>query len=324
MRTHPSCAGSGISTAAGILSSNGMPSPWRYRVFGLAVVSDLQCPELPPHSGEEAIDVVVRVRRPSREPAGVPAAGFEASPGRFDLRVPRVGRFLVEQGREISIEPDAAADGDTLRVVLLGTVMGALLHQRQVLPLQGAAICRGDRSILLIGPSGAGKSSIAAALLRHGWCLQSDDVAAVRLEAGVAVSEAGLRRQAMWPDMLTELGENPEAHSRLRPGLEVRSVRVSEMNFHERRAPIAAVVLIAPGRSSNTLLTPIDGTRRMVVLRHYTFRGNLPGPLGVHLSLFTTAARVAAQAQHWRLQRPRAGGSPAVLADMLAGTLDGP
>lgn len=292
-----------------------MAGPFHHRLFGLNVLSDLECPELPPGTG--TTDVVVRLAPPWTDTA----AGLEARPGRVVWRVPRAGRFVVEDGNAISIEAHEGVDEDTLRLLLLGTPVGALLHQRRVLPLQGAAVCRDGRSVLLIGAAGAGKSSVAAALRRHGWRLQSDDICAVRLEGGVAVCEPGVPRRRLWPDTLIALGDDPDAHPRLRPDLEVRHVSVGDSDFHDGAAPITSVVLIAPGRAAVPELTPIEGTRGMVLLRHHTFRANLPVALGVHPSQFSTIARVATQARLWRLQRPRSGGSPADVADVLAAQL---
>lgn len=68
-----------------------------------------------------------------------PRAGFEATPGCFELTVPEVARYEVRDGKSITILPIANADEDAVRLYFLGSLLGALLHQRGVLPLHGAA-----------------------------------------------------------------------------------------------------------------------------------------------------------------------------------------
>lgn len=74
---------------------------------------------------------------------------------------------------------------------LIGIGMGLLLHRRGVLCLHGSALSISGRTIALLGESGAGKSTAAAALVRVGAVLISDDVVALRQEDGKFVVEGG-------------------------------------------------------------------------------------------------------------------------------------
>lgn len=292
-----------------------------YRAFGLTFASEIHCPEL--RAAEGPADVTVHLARPANQSANGarPASGFDAVPGLFDLRVPRVGRFVVARGRSITIEPDPAADEDTLRLFLFGTAVGALLHQRELLPLHGSAVFKDGRTLLVLGASGAGKSSLAAALGRHGWRLQSDDVSVVRLEHGQAWCDPAFPRRKMWPDMLKQLGDDPKAHAPVRPGLEKRSQIVDAAQFHDAPAPVGGIVVLRPSRALTPTLTPLAGPARMACLKHQTFRANLRTPLDVHVPHFAIIARLAEQARVWRLQRPRSSGSPVALAEVLAPAL---
>lgn len=288
-----------------------------YRAFGLIIASELCCPELP--CAEGPADVEVRVAG-SADAVGAPARvpiGFEAAPGHFELRVPRVGRFVVQDGATITITPDAGADDESLRLFLLGSAFGALLHQRGSLPLHGAAIWQDGRSVLILGTSGAGKSSLAAALGRHGWRLQSDDVSAVNLRGGRAECEPGFPRQKMWPDMLRQLGDDADRYGAVRAGLEKRSVPIDAAAFHDQPGVIGAVVVLGSYRGKTPVLARVDGPMRMALLKRLTFRANLRAPLEMHRAQFEIIGRLAGQAPVWRLQRPRSGGSPVALAETL-------
>ena len=48
----------------------------------------------------------------------------------FLLKLDDIARFLVQHGEEILIQPAAESDEDGIRLFLLGSALGALLHQR--------------------------------------------------------------------------------------------------------------------------------------------------------------------------------------------------
>lgn len=289
-----------------------------YRAFGVTFASDLECPELPEASGPADVRIDV-----SPENAARPAAGFVAEPGRFELNVPRVAHFTVTAGTAIAIRADPRADAASIRLFLLGTAVGALLHQRGDLPLHGSAVHKDGRSAVILGVSGAGKSSLAAALRAHGWQLQSDDIAVVRPYDGVAHCEAGFPRRKMWPDMLEQLGHDPRSHVRVREGIEKRFQEVPAAEFYGGHAPVRAVIALTPSRAATPELTPLPGPLGMAMLKRQTFRANLRAPLLMHVRHFEIIAMLAAQAAVWRVQRPRTGSSPQVLADLVAPLLDG-
>lgn len=288
-----------------------------YRAFGLTLASELRCPELLPAHGNA--DVVVRIRANADGLGGAPQplAGFDAGPGRFELGIPRVGRFVVQRGERIDITPEPAADEESLRLFLLGTAMGALLHQRATLPLHGSAIEKNGRSVLIVGVSGAGKSTLAAALAQRGWSVQSDDISVVTVRDGRAECEPGFPTQKMWPDVLQMLGEDATRFAAVRIGLEKRSVPLDRSTFRDSPSVIAAVVAVTPHRGTAPVLTEILGPRRMALLKRLTFREHLRTPLQMNLAQFEIIARLAGQARVWRLHRPRSGASPGELAEFV-------
>jgi hypothetical protein len=277
-----------------------------YTAWGLTIASELVCPELRPGAG--APDVHVYLQDPTL-PTGQSQVGYEASALEFVLRVPKVGCFTLIRGQEIRIEPfTTPPDFAALRLFLLGTVMGAVLHQRGVLPLHGSAVCRDGSTLLILGRSGAGKSSLAAALSRDGWKLQSDDICAVRIVNGVAICDAGFPRRKMWPDMLMRLGEDPSQHERVRETVEKRSQIVLEHEFEPMSAPIRSVVVLGQTRDKTPAIRDLPAPIGMAALKKHTFRDNLRNPLGLHLNHFQIISTLAGQATIRRLNRPQAGG----------------
>ncbi len=130
---------------------------------------------------------------------------IEAAPdGSLLLNAMPVARFLVRSDSVVvdsSLPPDSA----DLRVRLLGPVLGALCYLRGILPLHACAVRIGKRTIAIAGPSCAGKSTLAAALLRRGHTLITDDICAVTYPSGSPLVLPSFPALKLAPDSLKML-----------------------------------------------------------------------------------------------------------------------
>ena len=105
-----------------------------YHAFGLNIDSELLFPDMPKISG--TTDVVIQY---GPVPEAIPDASlvgvrYQAAPRAFLLRVDGIASYYVKNGRTIIIEPENGAAEEEIRLFLLGSVMGGLLHQRGILP----------------------------------------------------------------------------------------------------------------------------------------------------------------------------------------------
>ncbi len=125
-------------------------------------------------------------------PARVRDVAFEGQPIRtIDFAEPAGyllwnrdhGRVLISgDGRELLCEPDAANAQWATIVAAQALPLAATLRGLEVLHASGVVV--GGRAALITGPAGAGKSSLAAALVRAGGLLLSDDAVALQLRSG--------------------------------------------------------------------------------------------------------------------------------------------
>ena len=155
----------------------------QYEVYGLRVSSELECPELRQGDGQPP-DVSVSI---GAVPASLPnpsrtRPAYDVTSDQTLLRILDVGRFLITSGRTIAIEPAPRVNAEKMRQYLLGSAMGALLHQRGFLPIHGSAILGPTGATIICGRRGYGKSTTAAALGQRGYPVICDDVSALRVE----------------------------------------------------------------------------------------------------------------------------------------------
>ena len=100
------------------------------------------------------------------------------------------GRVLISpDGVELLCEPDPANDDWVSILSAQALPLAATIRGLEVMHASGVVL--DGRALLIAGPPGAGKSSLAAALVRAGGQLLSDDAVALQLSDGVLIAHAG-------------------------------------------------------------------------------------------------------------------------------------
>jgi hypothetical protein len=149
---------------------------------GWRVRSALALPELLPWTGDDRPADVEIVFDAIREPGAAPVFALPHSKlwagGAYLLDMHGIGKFHVEGGRRVVVEPVQDTAESELRAFILSTVLGVLCHQRGLLPIHASAVRIDGRAVLFAGISGIGKSTLAAALGQRGHILLADDVSA--------------------------------------------------------------------------------------------------------------------------------------------------
>ncbi len=190
-------------------------APATYRLFGLAVASYRAVTglELRRISGRETADVEIvagQVATPAQTVKDDCLELARVDDGLF-LHVPGVARFHIANGRRVTVMPEPGVADGVVDLFLTGTVLGAVLHQRALLPIHCNAVRVGAQAFLFCGDSGAGKSTLAAWFEAQGYDLFTDDVCAVRFDAsGRALASAGLPRLRLWRESIEALGRGRE------------------------------------------------------------------------------------------------------------------
>ena len=102
-----------------------------------------------------------------------------------------------------------------VRLFLLGSAFGVLLHQRGLLPLHANAIEIDGRAVAFMGPSGAGKSTLAAWFHDRAFRVIADNVCAIsRNSEGRRQAAPGLPRLRLWAEALELMGRSSHALNR--------------------------------------------------------------------------------------------------------------
>lgn len=279
-----------------------------YHIFGLNIVSSLP---LPASTVDKALsdtttDVIIEYGdTPAHltHPKGKGAI-YEAAPGEFLLRIDWLGRYYVEDGRRITITPNADANEQWILVFLMGSAMGALLHQRNYLVLHAGAIRAKDSAVIFMGPSGIGKSTLAAGFHQRGYPFLADDVCAVAMVNGKPCVIPGFLQLKLWEDILKKLGKDKDQLKSLVWSRNLEKYFMPVMCGNENPVALETVFNLGAANVDHISLLAISGAAKIDPIFRNTYRRGFLHGLGNKQKHFQNCARVAMQTNVFQVRRP--------------------
>ena len=288
------------------VSSNQAASPapgrHRYRLFGLRVASTMPLPDLTETPGDDAPDVTIDMGALPPPTAPEPM-GLSITPAGAMLNVPEAGRYLVTDGNRIVVDPRPDVTERTVRLYLLGSAIGAVLHQRGLLPLHANVIAFNGAAVAFMGHSGAGKSTLASRFHDRGLPILGDDVCVVRQDGGgPAMAQPGLPRMRLWADALAASGRVAGDYPASFDDMDKYDVPTAAIA--SAPLPLAAIYdLRAAAPGAPGAITPLKGVEAVQALVANTYRGGfLPMLDGVQRHLMQCVA-LSRQVPVFRLDR---------------------
>jgi hypothetical protein len=280
------------------------PGPHRYRLFGLTLQSAIPLPELAEASGAVGeADVVIE-----RDAVAIPVDGPPPVAGLFVggegavLRVSGVGRYSISIGSRIAVDADPEALDRNVRLFLLGSAMGVLLHQRGIVPLHANAIDLDGQAIGFLGHSGSGKSTLAAAFLDQGWRVLSDDVCAVTESDDRFLAQPGIPRLRLWRDAIERSGRVTDGYERAFDDLDKYTIGIDAEAGEA--VPLTALYLLVPPGEGDFAIRRMAGAEAVDALMANTYRGRFVAMVGDRRRYFETCIALSRRVPLFELVRP--------------------
>lgn len=271
----------GLSPDAGLCSgfndvdagSSDLPMTHDYSVFGLHLRSELPLPELLSAVPRPEPHVLVGLGKIPSHASATP--GLQPIQDGMLLTVPDVARYAIIHGSKITVDRVAGVQDENVRLFLLGSAMGVLLHQRGLLPLHANAVEVGGRAFAFMGSSGAGKSTLAAFFNDRGFRIVADDVCAVNFsENGRAQVCPGIGRLRLSREVLDATGRDIAAYQRSFFGQNAPDkydVPLSHPFDTDKAIALAAVYLLE--RSEHLAIEQLTGIAAAEAIFANTYRG---------------------------------------------------
>lgn len=267
--------------------------PYRYKAFKLNVFSRIPVAGLAEHDGQKP-DIVIREGKTpvSLENPLNNGILFQATENEFLLKILNLGRIYVQNGDTITIERINDTSWNEFSAFILGTVFGALLHQRRLLPLHGSSVVYKKKGLIFAGTSGSGKSTLAAAFISKGARLLADDISLISFNGGKPEIIPAFPGMKIWEDSLKHLGENPGKFRPIREDLKKYLYPVEK--YHDQEIAVDHIFIISSHNLETFEIKDIQGIEKFNVLKNntYFFRGmNKTGILEKHFQMCNLLAQ---------------------------------
>ncbi|SFS54830.1 aldolase [Paenibacillus sp. BC26] len=294
-----------------------------YRAFGLTIASEIALPELL-LGPEQACEADVYFEKEDLRQAWNERSGsddyYALDGDELMLNIEGTAIYRVRGGNRIAVSPTIGAEDPVVRLYLLGTCMGALLFQRKLMPLHGSAVVINGKAYAFVGDSGAGKSTLAAAFLKRGYTLLTDDVIAVTFNRDrIPVVIPSYPQQKLWQESIDKLGMQSDRYV---PLYETKyAIPVASM-FCKEPVPLAGIFELAKADRKETEFRHLQGLERLPTIRYHTYRQFLIAQLGLEQWHFAASVSIADRIDMYQLRRPTEGFTVDDLVSRILNTID--
>jgi hypothetical protein len=273
-----------------------------YRLFGLRVRSEIPLPDLFP--AEEAGPPDVTIRKAALRCAGH-EEGLAKDGDALVLTIPEVATYRIANGDEILVDAAPDVPDRNVRLFLLGSAFGALLHQRGLLPLHANAIEIDGKAIAFMGESGAGKSTLAAWFHDKGFRVIADDVCVVRFDdTGSPRAVPGLPRLRLWAEALAQMGRDASGFARSYIGVDDEKYDVPIDRELAAGTDLRLARLYVLDRANEFSISPVGGLAAAEAVFANTYRGWYASAAGTGQSHWHSAINLVHRLPVMRVSRP--------------------
>lgn len=261
-----------------------MGSTMNYIAFGLKIKSNIKFQELFENMisndhDTDAADVMIVKTNSHEQPLLTKNWLFEEK--RVLFKIENIAIFAIEEGNKITVYPLDDYNERIVKLYILGTCVGVLLFQRNILPLHGSAIAIDGKAYLFIGEQGAGKSTLAATFIKNGYQLISDDVIPISInDELVPMVLPAYPQQKLWDDALSNIGKNPADFQSIYGREKKYCVPVVD-KFCYDPMPLGGIFELRKTDKEQLTIDSINGLQCLNILSMHTYRNQLLNKMGL-------------------------------------------
>lgn len=299
-----------------------------YRIFGLNIASSipLPAPEVTISALFDTPDVRIEygeVANALPSPQTVielQALSAWIRPGECLLHISGVAKYYTSGGSRIVVQPEPGAETERILIFLMGSVMGVLLHQRNLLVLHASAVMIDGSSVAFTGPSGIGKSTLAAGFYHRGYSVLSDDLCAISVEDAVPSVIPGFPRLKLWEEALKKLACDPRNLESVCWDQDLDKYYLPFDRQPLSPVPLKSIFVLEVGDVKTIEVIQLKGMKKIDALIMNTYRYVAVDGLDLKQEHFKQCTCVSQNVDVNRIIRPRDG----FFLDELMDALEGP
>ena len=239
------------------------------------------------------------------------------APQNLYLNLLGIASFEVRDGRSIEVRLAPAANLREVRLYLLGTCFGMLLHQRGILAFHASSIVTPKGAVFFTGPSGIGKSTLLNAMTKLGYPMLSDDVIGVQLSTnGSPAALPSFPRSKLRDDSARSFGLEPSPEDATNPDLDKTQLDLRRY-FSPVSAPVHHIYALHVHDSPDVCIVPKNTFGALASVIENTYRAEFLNQQSLRNSHFGLVTELVNHTRVFDVYRPKAPCDPERLARAL-------
>lgn len=279
-----------------------------YRVYGLNIQSSIMIPELEVIDNNCDVDVKLSYGVVNDEIKELIETGSVANYEKLDMwfHIKDVAIYHIYNGDTVVIEPYENASFKTIKLYILGSVLGLALLQKNMVAIHGGGIVINGKGCIFTGEKGAGKSTISTALRQKGHKFISDDVCSINI-GEIKTINHGFAYQKICEDAMVKLGYNIEQFEQFRGDLNINKYLVPAFEqFTKEETPLEAIFELTVGEVDQVEIEELIGAKKMNIILENIFRvERLRYCGGINPIYFKKCLEIAKSIKLYKITRPK-------------------
>ena len=285
-----------------------MGRKFSYRIYGLNILSDIECPEVV-HLQDENItyDVVIELGKINEEIHELIAKGQRSNYTNDQMwfHISDVATYLIQQGETVTIELAENASLSMVKQYLLGSCLGMIMLQRNMIAIHGGTILFDGNGIIFTGDRGAGKSTITSALRLKGYSFVADDVSSVEVGQPHMI-HPGFPQQKLCRDAAETLGYELDQYKTLMSDTQMKYLIPASESFVNHQVPLQAIVELQESDEVNGIeVSVLSGQERLMTIYKNIYRIEMKQCAGVNPEYFKKCVTLTKDIPVYRLKRQK-------------------
>jgi hypothetical protein len=277
---------------------------YKYDMLGMNILSEIKLPGIV--STSENCDVKIMMNKFDIDTNSVEGykTYYELNEMGFVCDIRNVAKFKITGGSLIQIDPYEQADMELVTVYLLGTCMGVLLVQREMVAIHGSTIVIDKQAIIITGKCGAGKSTLSTALRLQGYPILSDDISPViMLESGHIMSTPAFPTQRICHDTAVKLGIDTKSLEKACSEDLKYKIDISDQ-FINHPIELIGIIQVIPGDVEDVVLTELTGFDKVDLIKSNIYCKEFYLQVDYQPSYFKKIVSLAKKIHTYQLMRP--------------------
>lgn len=276
-----------------------------YKVYGLTVESEVTCEELVvwDKAENEVADVIIEFGTPPEEVQQKLELGetcrYESQLMWF--KIPGIATYCMIQGHRILIEKELDATLLDVKQFLLGSCLGMIMLQRDMIAIHGGTIAMNGKGLLITGNRGAGKSTLTSALRLKGYPLVADDVSAMKS----LMVQPAYPQQKVCEDMMNYLGYHPAQYKHINLDQKIKYLIPTGNQFSYDPVPLQGVIeLVSDETLEHIEVEELKGSDKLMTIYNNIYRIEMKICAGVNPTFFKQCVQLTSEIPVYRMKRP--------------------